>query len=210
MARFSSRPDVRSRLVLLAVGTVLAAVGCGGSRPASTTAADPQVNTSLCQTWGVAGKPNTNSCMFVLNDGRRLGCRRSFAGLAPTVALLLRDGCHWLTPLKLSRSTRSLIARIDRVRSCLSSKGLRTLGGPAFPSRPPDPTQPDGELVISSAHPTFIAFYTDAAKAKRIEPALRRDDAHAHIRLERRDAVTIAWSQAPAGDLHDAIWACVP
>jgi hypothetical protein len=63
--------------------------------------------------------------------------------------------------------------------------------------------------VISSAHPTFIAFYTDAAKGRRVEPALRRDDAGKHVLLERRGAVTIAWSQAPAGDFRDAVWACV-
>jgi hypothetical protein len=36
--------------------------------------------------------------------------------------------------------------------------------------------QADGELVISSATPTFIALYTTAARAARIEPALRRSD----------------------------------
>jgi hypothetical protein len=64
--------------------------------------------------------------------------------------------------------------------------------------------------VISSAHPTFIAFYTDAARAKRIEPKLRRDDSGKHVMLERRGAVTIVWTQAPADDTRQSVWGCVP
>jgi hypothetical protein len=201
--------------VLLAVGSALMAVGCGGSRPAAAPAAaaaaadPPQVNAGLCQTSDSAGKPTMKSCTFVLNDGRRLGCSRSIVGPPTTVPQLLHDGCRWLTPLKLSRSMRAVIARIDSDRRCLTSKGLRVVGGPAFPSGPPDRTQPNGELVISSAHPTFIAFYTNAARAKRIEPALRRDDAHEQVRLERRGAVTIAWSETPTGELRSAVWDCV-
>jgi hypothetical protein len=167
------------------------------------------VNSASCQESGRNGKPTRQSCTFVLNDGRRLGCNRTFNGPTPDVPQLLREGCRWLAPLKLSPATRAVIARIDSDRRCLSSKGMRAVGGPAFASSPPDPTQPAGELVISSTHPTFIAFYTDAARAARIEPALRREDAHVPVRLERRGAVTIAWSQAPAADLRAAVWACV-
>jgi hypothetical protein len=200
---------MRGLSVLLCVGTCLMVAGCGGSHPASTAAADPQLNAASCATSGRAHKATRTTCTFVLNDGRRLGCNRNIVGPTPSVPQLLRDGCRWLAPLKLSRSMRAVIARIDSDRRCLTSKGLRAVGGPAFPSRPPDPTQPDGELVISSTHPTFIAFYTDAARAQRIEPALRRDDARMHVFLERRGAVTIAWSQAPAGGLHQTVWGCV-
>jgi hypothetical protein len=167
------------------------------------------MNSASCATSGEAHKPTRTTCTFVLNDGRRLGCNRNFLVPTPSVPQLLRDGCHWLAPLELSRPMRAVIARIDSDRHCLASKGLRATGGPAFPSRPPNPTQPDGEVVISSTHPTFIAFYTDSARAARIEPALRHDDAGKHVFLERRGAVTIAWSQAPAGDLHRTVWGCV-
>jgi hypothetical protein len=200
---------VRHRLALLALGTVLLSVGCGGSQPASRTAADTQVNSASCATSGGAGKPTTQSCKFVLSDGRRLRCNRDFVGPTPSVAQLLRDGCRWLTPLKLSASMRAVIARIDRVRGCLTSKGLRAVGGPAFPSRPRDPAQPDGELVITSRTPSFVAFYTDAAKASRTLPALRRLDAGKHVQLERRGAVTIAWTNAPAEDVRSDVWGCV-
>lgn len=197
---------VRHRLALLALGTVLVVGGCGGSHRTVTTA---QVNSVSCEESGAHGKPNANSCTFVLNDGRRLGCSRTFTGPTPGVPQLLRDGCRWLTPQKLSTSMRAVLARIDSGRSCLTSKGLSAVGGPAFPSRPPDPTQPDGELVIRASHPAFIAFYTDAARAQRIEPALRREDSGKHVLLERRGAVTIAWTQAPDGNLSHAIWGCV-
>lgn len=195
--------------VLLAVAATLLAAGCGGSHGASTTAADSQVNSASCTTSGAAGKPTRTTCAFVLNDGRRLGCNRSLAGPTPSVRALLRDGCRWLTPLKLSASMRALIARIDGARRCLGSRGLRAVGGPAFPSRPPDPTQPDGELVITAKGPSFIAFYTDAAKASRTLPALRRADAGKQILLERRGAVTVAWTHAPAGEVRSAVWGCV-
>jgi hypothetical protein len=63
--------------------------------------------------------------------------------------------------------------------------------------------------VISSTHPTFIAFYTDAARANRIEPELKRADSGKHVILERRGAVTIVWTQAPAGDTRESVWRCV-
>src|SRR5881275_670674 len=93
-----------------------------------------------------------------------------------------RDGNAGPPTARSPFDTRQLRSRSIRDRSCLVSKGLRAVGGPAFPSRPPDPTQADGELVISSStRPTFIAFYTDAARAERIEPALKHDDAHMNV-----------------------------
>lgn len=200
---------MRRLSALLSLGTCLLVAACGGSHRSATTAADAQVNSATCEESGLRGKPRVGSCTFVLNDGRRLGCNRTFNGPTPGVPELLRDGCRWIAPLKVSRSMRAVIARIDSGRSCLTSRGLRAVGGPVFPSSLPDPRQADGELVIRSSHPTFIAFYTDAARAERTEPALRRDDAGKHISLERRGAVTIAWSHAPAADLRHAVWACV-
>jgi hypothetical protein len=200
---------VRPRLALLALGTVLVAAGCGGSHTASGAAADSQVNTGRCDTASVAGKPPAQSCTFVLNDGRRLGCDRSVVGPTPSVPQLLRDGCRWLTPLKLSRSVRTLIARIDSVRGCLTSKRLRAVGGAVLPPNPPGPPQPDGELVITSRSPSFVAFYTSVARARRLEPAILRTAASSHVQIERRGAVTIAWSHAPVGPLRDTVWNCV-
>lgn len=197
---------MRTRVAPLALGTVLLFAGCGGAHRAATTA---QVNTASCEASGGTGRPTRQSCTFVLEDGRQLDCNRDFTGPTPTVPQLLRDGCRWLATLKLSSAMRAVIARIASARKCLTSRQLRAVGGPAFPSRPPDPTQPDGELVISSTHPTFIAFYTDAARANRIEPELKRADSGKHVILERRGAVTIVWTQAPAGDTRESVWRCV-
>src|SRR5690348_8129688 len=129
---------MRGLTTLLCAVTCLVLVGCGGSQAASTASADTQVNSGQCQTSVLASGPTARSCTFVLNDGRRLGCNRTFNGPTPTFPQLLRDGCRWLAPLKLSRSMSAVIGRIDSGRSCLTSKGLRAVGGPAFPTDPPD------------------------------------------------------------------------
>ena len=84
------------------------------------------------------------------------------------------------------------------------------MGAPVLPPSPPSSAEADGELVISSSRRTFIAFYIDAARAGRIEPALARQDRPAHMLLERRGAATIVWTRAPAAELRDAVRACVP
>jgi hypothetical protein len=70
--------------------------------------------------------------------------------------------------------------------------------------------QPGGELVLSSADPTFIAFYADAAQAARIEPALARADSSSHVLVERRGAETIVWSSAPTSELRSTVRDCLP
>lgn len=199
---------MRPRLALIVLGTVLVPVGCGGSHPAAKATADPQVSSASCEASDQGGKQTRQSCTFVLNDGRRLGCNRSIDGPTPSVAQLLRDGCRWLTPLKLSASVRALIARIDSARSCLISKRLRAVGSAVLPPNPPGPAQPDGEIVITSGSPSFIAFYTSVARARRLEPAIRRTAARSHVQIERRGAVTIAWTDSPAGARRETIWTC--
>jgi hypothetical protein len=70
--------------------------------------------------------------------------------------------------------------------------------------------QPGGELVLSSAQPTFVAFYTDVAQAARIEPTLARADSSSHVQVERRGAETIVWSSAPTSELRSTVRACLP
>ncbi|MGN6869045.1 MAG: hypothetical protein ACTHMY_11655 [Solirubrobacteraceae bacterium] len=40
-------------------------------------------------------------------------------------------------------------------------------------------------------------------------PELLRDGCRKHVALERRGAVTIAWSQAPDGGLRHTVWGWV-
>jgi hypothetical protein len=198
---------MRRAAVVLALGTVLVAAGCGGSHLAATSQTNLAVTSASCAQSGGAGQPTTQSCMFVLSDGERYECARPLSN--PTAAQLKRAGCRKRAPLALSGPVRALIARIDRARSCLMSKRMRAAGGATLPLRPPGTNEPDGELVITSTSPSFIAFYTDAARASRTLPALERLDAGKHVGLERRGAVTIAWSAAPAASVRDTVWTCV-
>lgn len=209
---------MRRVLALLVLALAGSAGGCGGSHRAAATNADPQVDITSCAVSSGAGKQTSRSCTFVLTDGRRFRCNRLFTGPGPAVAQLERmTGCRQLPSLVFSAPERALIVRLDRARSCLTEKDLHVLGGPTLPESGPVPPpsrltsiEPDGELVISSTSPTFIAFYTTAARARRIEPALRRSDAHAHVELERRGAVTIAWSRTPTSGLRNMVWTCLP
>lgn len=195
----------RLRLVL-ALGAVLCAGGCGGSAhaPTSTTAT---VVDATCQSSAGAGTAASSSCTFVLSDGERFSCGQPFKGPSPTAAQLERSGCRRLASLKLSRPELALIARLDGARTCLTGKGLRASGGPVLQN--PSGPAPGGELVLSSAQPTFIAFYTDAAQAARLEPALARADSSSHVQVERRGAETVIWSAAPTSRLRASVRACL-
>jgi hypothetical protein len=199
---------MRRLTVLVWAGMCVLVAGCGGSHRAAAASSDNVVNSASCASFGLAGQPTTQRCTFVLDDGRRLGCNRSFAGPSRSVRQLLRAGCHWLTPLKLSRPVRVLIARIDGVKSCLESKRLRASGGALLPPNPSGPDQPDGEIVVTSGSPSFIAFYSSVARARGLEPAVLRTAARSHVQVERLGAVTIAWTQ-PAGPLRDTVWTCI-
>lgn len=203
---------MRRALALLLLVIAGFAGGCGGgSHRAAASTADPQVDTASCAVSGRDGRQTSRSCMFVLTDGRRFSCNRLFTGPGPTVSQLEQAaGCRRLPSLVLSPAERALSARLDRARGCLIAKGLRVLGAPVLPPPRVSSTEPDGELVISSTTPTFIAFYRTAARAQRIEPTLRRSDAHAPVLLERRGAVTIAWSRPPGSGLRNMVWACLP
>lgn len=211
---------MRSLLAVLTVGTVVSTAGCGGSQPASSDAtAVARVVDGICQTDSLRSGPRAQSCAFVLSDGERFTCGKPFAGQTPTAAQLGREGCQRLSSLRFSAAERALIARIDAVRTCLTAKRLRAVGGPVLPlsspggpvvPSPPSSSQPRGELVITSGHPTFIAFYADAAQAARIEPTLVRMDASSHVDVERRGAATVVWSHVPTSAQRNTLWACLP
>lgn len=190
------------------LGVVGVAAGCGGSHRATATTAGATVASASCEASGADSKPASHSCTFFLSDGQRFRCGRLVKGAAPTVLQLERAGCHRLASLRLPTPVRRMTARLDQDRACLSARRLRVVGGPVLPPNPPDSTQPDGEIVISSTHPTFIAFYTDAARARRLAPAVVRAAARTHVLVERRGDVTIVWTRAPSGALRDAVGAC--
>ncbi|HTU86547.1 MAG TPA: hypothetical protein VMF57_13285 [Solirubrobacteraceae bacterium] len=64
--------------------------------------------------------------------------------------------------------------------------------------------------MITATHPTFIAFYADAALAARVAPALMREDRGEHVQVQTRGAETIVWSGAPTSDRRNMVWSCLP
>jgi hypothetical protein len=102
-----------------------------------------------------------------------------------------------------------MITALERARRCLTAKGLHALGGPVLPPSSSGSSTADGELVISSTHPTFIAFYTDPARARGLEATVVQSARRVHGQVERHGAVTIVWTRAHASNLRGAVDACV-
>lgn len=94
--------------------------------------------------------------------------------------------------------------RIAAVKACLTSKGLAVHGGATVGKL--GPNSPDGELITTGA---FIAFYTDASNARRLEPALKQNAMHIGGQVERHGAVTVLWIRPPATRLRNDVSACV-
>jgi hypothetical protein len=153
--------------------------------------------------------PIAATCTFVLSDGRRFRCN-GVAQLHSTPspsALERARGCVALTPLAVTPKTRAVIAAIDAARMCMTRKGLRVSGGPVFPQQ--SPTSPDGELIVGNGHGgAFVAFYTDASRAARLEPEVRQNTRGSAAQVERRGAVTVVWIHRPASGLRDAVLSC--
>jgi hypothetical protein len=198
---------LRVPLVLGALAVVI--VGCG-SGSARTAAADAQVETGSCQSSGAGGHVVSQSCSFVLNDGQQFRCRQAFEGQTPTARVLEHTkGCVRLRSLALSPAVRRMIAALDNVRSCLTAKGIRVLGAPVLPPNPPGSSSADGEVVVgrSAAHVVFIAFYTDAARAQRLQASLMRNARQLKGQVERHGAVTVLSIRPPSG-IRAAVQAC--
>jgi hypothetical protein len=202
---------VTSLRITLAVGCLAGVVGGCGSGDAGTAATGARVESATCQSFGVRGRTVSQSCVFVLSDGQRFRCHDAFEGQTPTARKLAHTrGCASLQPLKLSATERAMIAALDTARSCLKAKGWRVIGAPVLPPNTPGANMPDGELVITSAHPTFIAFYTNTAKARRSKAALTGNARRIRGQVEPRGAATIIWTGAPSEELRSSVEACLP
>jgi SecD-like export protein len=168
----------------------------------SSTSSAAQLVSGSCTAAGTGGQVVSRHCQFVLSDGRRFSCRRQLKG-QPTSKRIAAAGCVSLRPLVLSPEQKALISRIYADRACLSAQRLRVAGGPLLPSRV---RSPDGELVVASTHPTFIAFYVDVAKASR----LRREITHPPAGMVRtHGAVAIVWTRRPPPRLRTTVENCV-
>ncbi len=79
-----------------------------------------------------------------------------------------------------------------------------------FPANPASSTAADGELIVQHAGgEAFIAFYTDASRARRLEPGVLRNAVLHNFQLERHGPVTLIWVRTPTAALREAVQACV-
>lgn len=198
------------------VGALAVAVGGCSSGAAQTATADAQVESGNCHSAGSSGHVTSQSCDFVLSDGQQFRCHKAFAGQTPTARMLEHaNGCVRLRSLRLSPAVRAVVAAIDKARSCLTARGLHPIGGPVLPPNPPGSSSADGELVVGktaimrkAAPGAFIAFYTDAAKARRLQAELMRNARRLGGQIERYEAVTVLWLHRPASGLSAAVHTC--
>lgn len=212
--------DGRMRFVGLVVAVGVLASGAGGcgsgggratpTGGAAAASAAAQVVTATCSASGSAGSPVTQSCVLVLSDGQRFRCRSAFEGSTPSARVLEHArGCARMQSLVIPPALRAVIAAIANTRTCLTTNGLRAIGGPVLPANPSGSSSADGELIVGSAiSGAFVAFYTDPGKAQRLEPALMRNAARVGGQVERRAAVTVLWIRPPASEVRKAVEGC--
>jgi hypothetical protein len=170
----------------------------GAKSPAHVGA---QLVSTDCMGNGGGGRTVIQSCHFILSNGQRFRCDHQLKG-EPTNREINAAGCVPLRPLVLSSRQKALIVQIFTAKQCLATRGLRVVGGPVLPS---GRRIPDGEIVVTGRHPTFIAFFIDSAKARRAAglPAPRGRQ------VQRHGRVTIVWTWPPSTGLRADVEACV-
>src|SRR2546421_13012314 len=91
----------------------IAIAGCGSQGMRITTSA--QVVSGTCESSGAGGRTVSESCQFVLSDGRRFRCHRELRG-QPTASELHAAGWVKLTALVFSAAQRPGIAVVNNAR----------------------------------------------------------------------------------------------
>jgi hypothetical protein len=199
-----------------AVVVVVGLGGCGGSaRTAGSvraSASSVQVSSTSCETSGTAAgrRIDSSSCVYVLSDGRRFRCPLAFSRSPQSVHTLEHaPACRRLSSLVIPVSRRRVFAAIEKVRSCLASRGLRVTGGPSLGAPRYSPVAPIGELVVANGNaPVLIGFYENSRAAQRFEPTAISNIRRVGGQLARRRAVIVLWTRPPAAQLRLATEAC--
>jgi hypothetical protein len=62
---------------------------------------------------------------------------------------------------------------------------------------------------VGGADHVFVAFYTDSAKAQRLEGQIVQNAKRFGGQVERRGAVTIVWVKPPGSGTRNGVEACV-
>lgn len=124
-----------------------------------------------------------------------------------------------IAPAHLDAAVRRVTVTIEAAQACLTAHRVRAIGGPVLPSALPidlhglaaTKNGPDGELIIGYLpNGALLAFYSNAAKAVRLEPAILYNAQRLQAEVERRAATTILWMRPPASAIRKAVQACVP
>jgi hypothetical protein len=159
----------------------------------------------------VTGNRHVSSyCVYVLSDGRRFRCPPAFARAAQTVNSLERaTACSRLSPIAIPASWRRVFVQIGKVRSCLTSRGLRVTGGPSLGTPRNGPDTPIGELIVINGNaPTCIGFYESSRVAQQYEPTAIKNMKRLGGQLARRAAVIVLWTRPPKAQLGAITEAC--
>ncbi len=109
--------------------------------------------------------------------------------------------------LEHSSAGASALTSPTQARACLTKAGFRARGGPPPPG---DTNAPDYELVIDGRGPgAFIAFYKQLARAKRYEPAIRKNAKRFGGAVEARGTTTIVWTKPPPEATRARVRGCL-
>jgi hypothetical protein len=118
------------------------------------------------------------------------------------VATLVSAGCGG----ESSRDDRN--ASAADAAACLRDKGARVSGDPN--RRPPGYDSPDRELVAAiSGIGAFIAFYATEARAKELEPGVRRNAGRFKGVVVRDQNTTVVYTAKPSDDVRERVEDCL-
>ena len=192
-------------------GTATDRANATGTGRATSVADYAQLTEGSCATGEANGKPLKTSCVFVLADGRRFSCPQRFAQAVQTAGSLERStACRMIASLHLSAAVRRVTAAIESAQACLVSRRVRAIGNAVLPALA-GANSPDGELIAGYLpNGALIAFYGDIEKARRLEPAVFRNDRRLRAQVERSGTVTIFWWRPPTATLRRAVQVCLP
>jgi hypothetical protein len=127
----------------------------------------------------------------------------SLARTAAALVALIMAGCGSSSQRHEKNATAAQAA------VCLRKEGARVSGDPG--RRPPgDADAPDRELVAAlKGAGAFIAFYASEARAKALEPGIRKNADRFKGVVVRDRNTTVVYTKKPPDDVRKRIEACL-
>lgn len=208
-------PLARAACAVAAALALLLVSGCGGgSGPATSVASSPS---SLAVRGELAGSTSCSvsgsgagTCLYVFADRRRYRCPLRFSRTPKSEAAIAgSSACVERASIEVPAALQPVGRAIVRTRDCLDARGVRAVGGLAYPLPPPSPDSryaPAGEVDINGA---IIGFYRDAHAAAVALPAIARNTSRIHGAVEPLGASTAVWLRSPSARIRAVVRACV-